>query len=159
MVPPNLTSDQVERLKNRFSQIDTDSDGKITLQDLKNLHPDMLENPLLERTFNVMKDTDECLSVSSLMTAISRLSSSAEEVKLRFVFDIYDVDKDGFISPEDLYESVKLMRKDNLTSTQLSQLVGRTLRDFDKDCDGRISFSEFQSNCKIRLESQLSVEW
>ncbi len=159
MVPPNLTSDQVERLRNRFSQIDTDSDGKITLQDLKNLHPDMLENPLLERTFNVMKDTDECLSVSSLMTAISRLSSSAEEVKLRFVFDIYDMDKDGFISPEDLYESVKLMCKDNLTSTQLSQLVDRTFRDFDTDCDGRISFAEFQSNCKIRLESQLSVEW
>ena len=155
----NLTPDQIERLTKRFSQIDADKDGQITLEDLKNVHPDMPENPLLERTFAVMKDTAQTLTLPSLIESISRLASSSEVDKVPFVFDIYDVDKDGFISPEDLFEVVKLMCKDNLTTTQLSDLVRRTFREFDTDCDGRISFPEFLSHLKIRLESQLNVEW
>ena len=156
----NLTSDQTARVTRRFSEMDADKDGQVTLEDLGNLHPDMGENPLLERTFNVMKDsTTDTVTFQSLMHAISRLSSSSEEDKLQFIFDIYDLDRDGFISPEDLFKCVKLMCKDNLTSIQLTQLVRRTFREIDTDCDGKISFSEFKSNCKFRLESQLNVEW
>ncbi len=44
MDPPILNEDQRERLRMRFTQIDSDHDGQITLSDLKSIHPDMAEN-------------------------------------------------------------------------------------------------------------------
>ena len=153
----NLTEDQRDCIRRRFDQIDSDKDGQITLNDLKNIHMDMAENPLLERTFRVMKGSSESLTLPALESAVERLSTPSEQDKLRFVFDIYDVDQDGFISPEDLFSSVKLMCRDNLSDLQLSQLVRRTFQEFDND--GKISFSDFERKCKFRLESQLNIEW
>jgi len=157
MDPRILNEDQRERLRMRFTQIDSDHDGQITLSDIKSIHPDMAENPLLEPTFNLLKGPSTNLTFPSLISAITRLSTPSE--KLRIVFDIYDTDKDGFISPQDLFKSVQLMCKDNLTPTQLSELVRRTFREFDTDNDGLISFSEFENHCNIRLDSQLCIEW
>ncbi len=106
---------------------------------------------LLEPTLNLLKGLSTNLTFPSLVSAITRLSTPSE--KLRFVFDFYDTDKDGFISPQDLFKSVQLMCKDNSTPTQLSELVRRTFREFDIDNDGLISFSEFENHCNIRLSA------
>ena len=64
---------------------------------------------------------------------------------VRFVFSVYDVDKDGFISREELYTVLKMMVGSNLKEVQLQQVVNRTFRDVDKDMDGKISFEEFKA--------------
>ena len=64
---------------------------------------------------------------------------------VRFVFSVYDVDKDGFISREELYTVLKMMVGNNLKEVQLQLVVNRTFRDVDKDMDGKISFEEFQA--------------
>ena len=61
----------------------------------------------------------------------------------RFVFSVYDMDKDGFISREELYTVLKMMVGSNLKEVQLQQVVNRTFRDVDKDMDGKISYEEF----------------
>lgn len=63
--------------------------------------------------------------------------------KLEFMFRIYDIDRDGFISNEELFKVLKMMTGDNLTDTQLQQIVNRTILYLDKDCDGRIGLDEF----------------
>ena len=52
--------------------------------------------------------------------------------------------RDGFISNEELYEVLKMMTGDNLTESQLHQIVNRTILYLDKDADGKIGFDEFQ---------------
>merc|ERR1712129_537521 len=69
--------------------------------------------------------------------------AEAKEEKLRFVFSVYDMDKDGFISREELYTVLQMMVGSNLKEVQLQQVVNRTFRDVDKDLDGKISFEEF----------------
>lgn len=49
------------------------------------------------------------------------------EEKMLFTFKIYDVDGDGFISNADLYKVLKAMVGNNLSDTQLQQLVDRTI--------------------------------
>lgn len=50
-----------------------------------------------------------------------------DEKKLLFAFNIYDVDKDGFISNGELFTVLKMMVGNNLTDLQLQQLVDRTI--------------------------------
>lgn len=51
---------------------------------------------------------------------MSKLSEhSNDEAKLRFVFKIYDMDEDGYISNGDLFKILKIMIGNNLTNVQL----------------------------------------
>jgi serine/threonine-protein phosphatase 2B regulatory subunit len=61
----------------------------------------------------------------------------------RFAFQIYDLDSDGFINNEELYNALKAMVGGNLKDKQLQEVVNRTLNYADKDADGRIDFEEF----------------
>ena len=70
-----------------------------------------------------------------------------DEKKLKFAFDIYDIDKDGYISNGELFTVLKMMVGNNLNEVQLQQLVDRTIIKADEDFDGKISFEEF---CKVR---------
>lgn len=51
--------------------------------------------------------------------------------------------RDGFISNEELFTVLKMMTGDNLTDTQLQQIVNRTILYLDKDSDGLIGLDEF----------------
>ena len=58
-------------------------------------------------------------------------------------FQIYDIDQDGYISNGELFQVLKMMVGNNLKEVQLQQIVDKTILQFDKDGDGRISFDEF----------------
>jgi len=63
--------------------------------------------------------------------------------RLRFIFRIYDMDRDGYISNGELFQVLKMMTGKNLSDPQLQQIVDKTIIYLDKDMDGRISFEEF----------------
>lgn len=63
--------------------------------------------------------------------------------KLEFMFRLYDLDRDGFISNEELFTVLKMMTGDNLTDVQLQQIVNRTILYLDKNNDGKIGLEEF----------------
>ena len=90
------------------------------------------------------KNTDGKISFLEFVQGLSSLSASASnEEKLRFAFQIYDVNNDGFISNGELFTVLKMMVGSNLNDTQLQQLVDWTIIKADKDLDGMISFEEF----------------
>ena len=59
-------------------------------------------------------------------------------------FDIYDIDRDGYISNGELFLTLKIMSGNQLEDVHLQQIVDKTIRDADRDGDGRISFDEFK---------------
>ena len=63
-------------------------------------------------------------------------------------FSIYDVDKDGYISNDDLYQILKLMvgQNKNIKDAQLQQIVDRTFMTACSDKNGKLSFEDF---CKV----------
>merc|ERR1711983_415131 len=67
-----------------------------------------------------------------------------EERRLKFIFRIYDMDRDGYISNGELFQVLKMMTGKNLTDPQLQQIVDKTILYLDKDADGKISFDEFR---------------
>lgn len=50
-----------------------------------------------------------------------------DEKKLSFAFNIYDMDRDGYITNGELFTVLKMMIGNNLTDLQLQQLVDRTI--------------------------------
>ena len=66
-----------------------------------------------------------------------------KEDKLKFVFKVYDMDRDGFISNGELFLVLKMMVGNNLKDSQLQQIVDKTIMEADLDMDGKVSFDEF----------------
>ena len=64
-------------------------------------------------------------------------------LNISVAFQIYDIDQDGFISNGELFQVLKMMVGNNLKEVQLQQIVDKTILQFDKDGDGKISFQEF----------------
>lgn len=73
----------------------------------------------------------------------------------KVAFDIYDIDKDGYISNGELFLTLKIMSGDHLEDTHLQQVVDKTIRDADEDGDGKISFEEFKKLVESRNSNVL----
>ena len=58
------------------------------------------------------------------------------------------MDRDGYISNGDLYNSLKLFTVDQLDEIQIQQLADRTMLQADFDLDGKISYEDFVNFAK-----------
>lgn len=95
------------------------------------------------------KNKDGNISFLEFVQGLNSLSAGAsQEEKLRFAFQIYDINNDGYISNGELFTVLKMMVGSNLNDVQLQQLVDRTIIKADEDFDGKISFDEF---CKVNI--------
>eukprot|EP01054_Gregarina_sp_Poly1_P007728 Gregarina_sp_Poly_1__7727@NODE_4364_length_623_cov_125_127698_g2902_i0_p1_GENE_NODE_4364_length_623_cov_125_127698_g2902_i0NODE_4364_length_623_cov_125_127698_g2902_i0_p1_ORF_typecomplete_len182_score24_65EFhand_7/PF13499_6/0_0033EFhand_7/PF13499_6/1_2e09EFhand_7/PF13499_6/4_2e15EFhand_1/PF00036_32/0_016EFhand_1/PF00036_32/1_3e05EFhand_1/PF00036_32/1_6e06EFhand_1/PF00036_32/4_1e07EFhand_5/PF13202_6/2_2e03EFhand_5/PF13202_6/0_0027EFhand_5/PF13202_6/0_012EFhand_5/PF13202_6/0_0029EFhand_5/PF13202_6 len=140
-----FTEKDIKRIYKRFKALDTNHNGELDPHELFDV-PEIADNPLVKRVISIF-DTNEDGRVSfvEFLVGLAKLTAGTDEYqKTKFAFDIYDVNKDGFISNGELFTVMKMMVGNNLNDNQLQQLVDRTILQADKDGDGMISFSEFQ---------------
>ena len=143
-VTKNLEECHVEKLYSHFLHLDNDGKGKINKQELLKI-PAIYCNPLAERILTIFDlDGDGEIDFEEFLRALSLFScKGSREDKLKLAFSIYDLDNDGFISPGELFISIKAMCSGHLTDNQLQQVIDKTIRDNDLDKDGKIAFEEF----------------
>ncbi|KAH0483263.1 MAG: uncharacterized protein KVP18_000573 [Porospora cf. gigantea A] len=119
------------------------------------------QNPLVKRVIGIFDtDNDGKVSFIEFLVGLSKLASGTEELfKIQFAFDIYDMNRDGFISNGELFKVMKMMIGNNLSDKQLQQLVDRTMIEADTNYDGRISFMEFQEMCShMDIADKLKIQ-
>ncbi|KAK2194655.1 bifunctional Calcineurin B protein/Fibronectin type II domain/Fibronectin type II domain superfamily/PA14 domain/EF-Hand 1 [Babesia duncani] len=140
----NFDEAYVKRLYKRFTELDVNNTGSLPFDIILNMS-EMKHNPLAERIVEVFDiDSDGTISFTELLFGLAKLTNNAAELeKSKFVFDIYDYNKDGYISNGDLFKTIKLMVGENLTDIQVQQLVDRAIISGDKDGDGMLSFQDF----------------
>lgn len=150
-VDMSLSVDQVGLITSKFNAL-CDESGTVLITDLLGPDPDRTENwDLVTRLLSPLSGR---LTLEAVLTHLS-LSN-----KERLVFDIYDCDKDGYISPSDLFSTMKIMVRGDVSDLQLLQLVDRTVRDHDLDRDGKLDFSEFKSAMKhLHIDRQVCLDW
>lgn len=126
-------------------KLDKDSSGTISKDEFLAI-PGVANNPLAGRLLETFdKDGSGDVDFQEFITGLSVFSGKSEkDDKLRFAFEIYDIDRDGFISNGELYIVLKKMVGDNLESDQLQQIVDRTIMENDVDGDGKLDFQEFK---------------
>jgi len=140
----SFNENEIKRLHKRFHKIDTDKSRTLSVDELMSL-PGLDANPLVRRVIDIF-DTDgnKEIDFKEFLTGISQFTAKEGiEAKMRFIFKIYDIDQDGFISNDELFIVLRLMIGDNLEETQLQQIVDKTIMQFDQDGDGKISYDEF----------------
>ena len=141
----NFTEEELQKLYKNFNKLDKDKSGALEPQEFFDI-PELANNPLVKRVIDVLdRNNDGSISFLEFVQGLNSLSaSSSHQEKLRFAFQIYDINGDGFISNGELFNVLKMMVGNNLNDVQLQQLVDRTIIKADKDRDGKISFEEFQ---------------
>lgn len=139
-----FTPEELKQLQDRFAKLDVDGTGVLTAQQFLQ-SPDLASNPLIERVLPIFdKNRCEQIEFREFISALSTFSEEGNSTgKLRFAFQLYDTDGDGYISNGELFDMMKLISEDQLTDVQIQQIVDKTMLDADLDGDGMLSFEEF----------------
>lgn len=140
-----FSKEEISRLEKRFQKLDLDRSGSISVGEFLSV-PELKENPLVKRVVDVF-DSDESGGVDfkEFVLGLAQFAVPGYDgkSKLEFIFRIYDMDRDGYISNDELFKVLQMMVGKNLTDCQLQQIVDKTICYLDKDSDGKISFEEF----------------
>jgi serine/threonine-protein phosphatase 2B regulatory subunit len=139
--------------------LDHDKSGSISMDEFLKI-PQLASNPLLARIVRLFdKDGSDSVEFGEFIHALSVFHGGSSQDKLRFVFKIYDIDGDGFISNGELFKVLKMMVGDNLADAQLQQLVDKTIIKADTDGDGKVSFQEFLTVVEDKnVDSKLKID-
>lgn len=85
---------------------------------------------------------------------------NTREDKLRFAFNMYDMDNDGLISKFELLAILTLMIGDNISSEHLESIAERIVVEADLDGDDHLNFEEFcQALERIDVEKKMSIRF
>ncbi len=142
----NFSIEEIDRLRKRFMKLDKDGSGQIDKQEFLSI-PGISSNPLATRLMDVFdKDGDGLIDFEEFITGLSAFSGKSDNLnKLRFAFNIYDIDRDGYIGNGELFIVMKMMVGKNLKDEELQQIVDKTLMEADLDGDGKLNFEEFKN--------------
>ncbi|KAI3981615.1 hypothetical protein MKX01_007535 [Papaver californicum] len=139
-----LDEDELANLKDQFDAIDVDKNGSISLEEMKEaLAKDLpwktKETRVIEILQAIDSNTDGLVDFSEFVAATIHVHQLEEhdsekwQLRSQAAFEKFDVDRDGFITPEELR-----------THTGLKGSIDPLLEEADIDKDGKISLPEFR---------------
>jgi serine/threonine-protein phosphatase 2B regulatory subunit len=140
----SFTKQELKSLYRSFLNLDKDKSGNLEANEFLDM-PQLMDNPIVKRVIAVFdQNKDGKISFYEFVLGLSVLADfSNKEEKIKFAFQIYDFNNDGFISNGDLFYTLKLLTGRNLSDVQIQQVVDRTMIKADKDCDGKVCYEEF----------------
>lgn len=136
---------EIRHLYMRFRKLDRGRKGVVTVDDL-NMIPELSTNPLGPRIVELFDE--EHSGHINFRTFLERMSvfsgHSGREPKLAFLFRVWDVDGDGYVSQGDMEATLKSMAGSKLPPAAIGEVVRRTLAAADMDGDGKLTRHEFE---------------
>ncbi|KAJ5074554.1 calcium binding protein [Anaeramoeba ignava] len=103
---------------------------------------------------NFDENGDGEISFSELITAMSITSRGSTDEKLEFLFNIYDLDGNGFIERDEIHQIFKSLHNISIQDNELNDekalisYVDQAFDEADQDKDGALSLDEFKSKAK-----------
>ncbi|KAM0961097.1 hypothetical protein ACFX2I_020415 [Malus domestica] len=135
---------QIAELDQVFKKFDVNGDGKISSSELGAIMSS-LGQPSSDEELNSMisevdSDGDGFINFKEFVELNTKGVDSAEALEnLKDAFSVYDIDGNGSISAEELYEVLRSLG-DECSIDECRQMIGGV----DSDGDGMISFEEFK---------------
>jgi Ca2+-binding EF-hand superfamily protein len=138
VIAHKTTTDEIMQMREVFHAIDVDHDGRITLKEFKNAHRGTCSAKEIEQLFKSI-DVDESGSIdyTEFLAATLEAQGEIREQHIKDAFDVFDLDQNGFISPEEI-------RTVSGNEADLDY-IDRLVKEADTNKDGKISFAEFQA--------------
>lgn len=182
-----FTPSQIKRLYNRFTNLDKDNTGYLSKSSLIRI-PELHVNPLRDRIIEVLINdygTDGKLNFRQFAKVLATFrrktsntttqhespgagataepgSPNSRENKLRFIFDIYDRDKDNKINKSELLSILNLLVGANLPEEQMNAIAERTIAELgpQTEIESGISYERFCNTLtKIDIDEKMSMKF
>lgn len=144
----DITVDVQCELAQAFRLIDRDNDGVVSREELEAVLTRLGARPPTPEEIELMlsevdSDGKGCISVESIMNRIGSGSSSDSdpnpEEELREAFEVFDTDRDGRISAEELLRVFRAIGDERCTLEECRRMIAGV----DKNGDGFVCFQEF----------------
>ncbi|XP_040490473.1 calcineurin B homologous protein 2 [Ursus maritimus] len=156
------------RLYHRFRALDRNKKGYLSRMDLQQIGA-LAVNPLGCGVGNLRVDFPGFVRVLAHFRPVDDEDPGMRDPKepeplnsrmnkLRFAFQLYDLDRDGKISRHEMLQVLRLMVGVQVTEEQLESIADRTVQEADEDGDGAVSFLEFAKSLeKMDIEQKMSI--
>ncbi|KAK9115126.1 hypothetical protein Syun_021923 [Stephania yunnanensis] len=138
------SSTQVKELEAVFEKFDVNGDGKISMSELGSIMMSLGYNASEEELCKMMREADSdgdgFIDLNEFIDMNTKEVDLKEEIEdLRNAFKVFDADKNGLISPEELRNVMR-----SVGDSCSIEDCKRMIRGVDSDGDGQINFEEFQ---------------
>mmetsp|Transcript_12129 Transcript_12129/g.16529 ORF Transcript_12129/g.16529 Transcript_12129/m.16529 type:complete len:521 (+) Transcript_12129:221-1783(+) len=140
VIAKNMSSFEIEGLKELFKSFDRDDSGTITLAELKEglkkMGNSMTEAEVEAVMGSIDIDGDGYLSYEEFIAATLHMNKLNSEENLWKAFATFDTDDSGFITPDELRDALV---KYGMDVENIEDIIAEV----DQDNDGRINYDEF----------------
>ncbi|XP_059188006.1 calcineurin B homologous protein 2 [Centropristis striata] len=175
MQETGFSAAHIFRLYERFEVLDRDGTGQLRPEDFGAVR-ELAMNPIGDRIirafFSPGQETVDFAAFVRILahfrptvTNWTRDGAQTEPAnsrtrKLKFAFQLYDQDRDGKISREELLEVLRMMLGLQVTEEQLQSIAERAIQEADLDRDDAISFDEFRKSLeKVNIDHKMSTRF
>lgn len=133
----------IKKFHKKFKVLDKDKKGYVSVDDLVHI-PEIEQNPL---NFYIAKyltngNDKEAISFEAFIKVIDIFKNNKIEEQYQFMFNLFDFDKDGKISNEDMIVNFGLLLGNSLNKEQIGEIVDKTIAEFAEDKKS-ISYKDF----------------
>lgn len=140
---PGLSEEEIEEIREAFNLFDTDGSGTIDPKELKEAMESLGYEAKNQTIYQMISDVDkngtgeiDFEEFLDVMTA--RMSNTDSKEDIQKIFNLFDDDKTGFISLQNLKRVSKELGE-TMSDAELLEMIERA----DSDQDGQISPEEF----------------
>lgn len=147
VIAEHLSVEEVEVIKDMFTLMDTDNDGKVTYEELKaglRKVGSQLAEPEIKMLMEVADvDGNGILDYGEFVAVTIHLQRMENDEHIRRAFTFFDKDESGYIELGELQEALV-----DETGETDADVINDIMREVDTDKDGRISYDEFVAMMK-----------
>ncbi|KAE9601468.1 hypothetical protein Lal_00023879 [Lupinus albus] len=147
VIAEHLSVEEVEIIKDMFTLMDTDKDGKVTYEELKaglRKVGSQLAEPEMKMLMEVADvDGNGVLDYGEFVAVTIHLQRMENDEHIHKAFKYFDKDGSGYIELGELEEALA----DESGETE-TDILNDIMREVDTDKDGRISYDEFVAMMK-----------
>ncbi|KAL1812485.1 hypothetical protein ACET3Z_022550 [Daucus carota] len=147
VIAEHLTIEEVEVIRDMFALMDTDSDGKVTYEELKaglRKVGSQLAEPEIKLLMDVADvDGNGVLNYGEFVAVTIHLQRMENDEHFRKAFTFFDKNGNGYIELDELRDALA----DESGETD-DDVLHEIMQDVDTDKDGKISYDEFVAMMK-----------
>ena len=139
----DLKTKDIKKIHKKFGALDKDEKGYVNINDLVKI-PEIEQNPLRYHIAQYMSNNSEkeAISFEAFIKIIDVFKNNKTEEQYKLMFNLFDFDKDGKISSEDMLINFKLLLGNSLNEEQIVEIVNKTISEYSDD-QQYINYDEF----------------
>ena len=139
----DLKTKDIKKIHKKFGALDKDEKGYVNINDLVKI-PEIEQNPLRYHIAQYMSNNaeKEAISFEAFIKIIDVFKNNKTEEQYKLMFNLFDFDKDGKISSEDMLINFKLLLGNSLNEEQIVEIVNKTISEYSDD-QQYINYDEF----------------